>query len=91
MKKQILINNGTLREFNAAVDEYNADVDRYNRRELTTAPVLPTEPVIPEPIPVPAILSNPRSPEALSRNEFLRNAWDKYLPKDPAISIDSLR
>jgi hypothetical protein len=91
VEDQIEAFNGTLREFNAAVDEYNADVDRYNRRELTTAPVLPTEPVIPEPIPVPAILSNPRSPEALSRNEFLRNAWDKYLPKDPAISIDSLR
>lgn len=82
---------GTLKDFNAAVDTYNADVDRYNRREITAAPTLPTEPVIPAPVPVPQILAAPRSPDALSRSTFLESAWGRHLKFDGALSIDAFR
>lgn len=82
--------NVELRQFNSAIDHYNAEAARYNQRERSTVPVLPADPVLPKPIPVPPILSNPRSPAALSRQEFLRNAWSKHLPAEPSLSIDTL-
>jgi len=82
---------GALKAFNAAVDTYNADVTRYNRREIAAAPTLPTEPVIPAPLPVPEILAAPRSPDALSRSAFLESAWDRHLKFDGALSVDAFR
>jgi hypothetical protein len=80
-----------LKAFNAAIDTYNADVERYNRREIAAAPKLPAEPVIPEPLPVPEILAAPRGPVALSRNAFLKSAWDRHLKFDGALSVDAFR
>jgi len=82
---------GALKAFNAAIDTYNADVGRYNRREITVAPTLPTEPVIPAPLPVPQILAAPRSPDALSRSVFLESAWDRHLKFDGTLSVDAFR
>lgn len=80
-----------LRRFNAAIDTYNGDVDRYNRRELNEPPTLPTEPVIPAPLPVPGILSRPRTVSELSRKQFLEKAWERYLEFDGEFSLESLR
>ena len=88
---QIRTFEGTLKDFNAAVDAYNADVARYNRREITAAPTLPAEPVIPAPVPVPQILAAPRSPDALSRSGFLESAWDRHLKFDGTLSVDAFR
>lgn len=80
-----------LKAFDAAVDAYNHDVDRYNRREIEMPPTLPTEPVIPEPLPVPEILAAPRNAKALSRRSFLESARDRHLRFDGSLSVDAFR
>ncbi|MDP5006178.1 MAG: hypothetical protein NWQ35_10015 [Verrucomicrobiales bacterium] len=80
-----------LKTFNTAIDTYNNDVDRYNRREIATAPTLPSEPVIPAPLPVPKILAAPRKAGELSRNAFLQGAWAKHLKFDGTLSVESFR
>ena len=88
---QITAFNAELKTFNAAVDAYNEDVGRYNRREIRTPPVLPVDPVIPVPLPVPGILDKPRAASELSRRQFLEEAWDRHLRFEGALSVDSLR
>ena len=80
-----------MKTFNTAIDTYNNDVDRYNRREIATAPTLPSEPVIPAPLPVPKILAAPRKAGELSRNAFLQGAWAKHLKFDGTLSVESFR
>lgn len=79
------------KRFNAAVDDYNREVDRYNKRELKTPPTIPVEPVIPGPLPVPEILSRPRSASELSRKQFLESAWARHLRCDGGLSLQSLQ
>ena len=80
-----------LKAFNEAVEAYNLGVVRYHRREVETAPPLPSEPDIPDPLPVPGILAAPRSAEALSRRAFLEQARERHLRFDGSLSVEVFR
>src|SRR5690606_25934122 len=91
VEDQIRAFDAELKAFNSAVDDYNDKVNRYHRGEIETPPTLPSEPAIPDPLPVPGILAAPRSAEDLSRRLFLKSARDRHLTIDSALSVDAFR
>lgn len=91
VEDQIRAFDAELKAFNSAVDDYNDKVTRYHRGEIETPPTLPSEPAIPDPLPVPGILAAPRSAEDLSRRLFLKSARDRHLTIDSALSVDAFR
>ncbi len=88
VEAQIRDFNAQIQRYNAAVAAYNAELDRHRRRETEAAPVLPEEPVAPEPVPVPEILADPRQPESLSRRDFLEMAWERHLGWRGALAFE---
>lgn len=76
---QIAEFNADVDRFNTGLKKYNQDVDAYNNGTSEKIPEVPVEPVIPDALEVPEMLSDPRSPEDLSRVNFRKRAAEKFL------------
>lgn len=74
VNRQIDEFNAQLRRLSGEIDAYNAMVSRKNAGEDVTLPPRPGDPVVPDALPVPEILANPRKPTELSNKALLERA-----------------
>ena len=87
VEAQIAAFDKDLESFNRSVEAYNTAVRRFNEGEGGSVLETPKEPAIPAALPVPAILSNPRTPEQLSRSAFREEALTRHLRVPERLSV----